>query len=126
MCPLNVDNFCIVYSVRPMSCAGYHSFEVQKCIEDTLHPEEELKIVQDPERIQLRALYSKALSAGLLALGLDDTELEIIPALRIALMDEEAGQKYMNGENVFAEADRKDIRQAQFQRLEGTNIKVRG
>lgn len=110
VCPLNLDGMCIGYSSRPISCVGYHSFDVQKCIEGTLPGDEEVYVPQDQTRREAQALHTVALITGMKALELQEAELELIPALRIALTDEEAGSKYLNGEPVFAEADEPAVR----------------
>ena len=113
MCPLNVDGFCIGYANRPINCIGYHSFDVQKCIEDSESPESEPLVPQDKQRWSLRGLHFEALYAAMNAFNLDVTQLEFVPALSIALRDDEACTKYLLGEPVFAAADNHEVRNAQ-------------
>jgi len=126
MCPLNVDGLCIGYPARPISCSGYHSFDVEKCREDYADPNAEVTVPQDPQRWAYRSMHIEALSAGMEALGLDSTELELIPALRIALLDDEAGTKYMNGEPVFAEADMPEVKEEQSRDLDRRGMSFGG
>lgn len=122
MCPLNVDGLCIGYANRPTGCIGYHSFNLQKCIEDHQNPEGEAMVPQDPQRWMFRDMHVQALEAGMRAFGLDNTELEFIPALRIALTDDDAGEKYVRGETVFTEADRPEVRTAQREDLSNRGL----
>ncbi|HLO97917.1 MAG TPA: hypothetical protein VK171_04915, partial [Fimbriimonas sp.] len=112
-CPLNVDSLCIGYPARPMTCMGHHSLDVQDCIDDMNDPEGEPKIRKSSDRHGMMQFHHVVLTKSLRAIGCDATELEYIPALRIALEDNEAGTKYANGEANFSEADMADVRQAQ-------------
>jgi len=38
-CPLLEDNKCLVYPVRPIACAGYHSASEEACKHSNEHPE---------------------------------------------------------------------------------------
>ena len=114
MCPLNVDKACIAYAARPTNCIGYHSFDVQRCIERAAIPEDEsIRVPSSQVRRMTTALHIQAMWAGMKAMSLPYYELEFIPALRIALDDEEAGKKYVSGESVFASAHRPEVLAAQ-------------
>jgi hypothetical protein len=113
LCPLNVDALCIGYISRPVGCIGYHSFNLQKCKEDFTDPTAFTRVPMDVQRWQIREIHARALRLGMEAFGFDTTEFEFVPALRIALLDDEAGAKYVNGEKVFAEADKPEVRLSQ-------------
>lgn len=112
MCPLNVDSLCKVYTHRPLNCSAYHSFRLQACIDDREDPSGAVPVPTDAYRRMLHTLHGQAMECALVALGLEADDLEFIPALRIALTDPEAGEKYLRGEPVFAEANRPDLREA--------------
>lgn len=112
MCPLNVDGLCQVYLHRPLNCSAYHSFSLQACIEDREDPSAAVSVPSDAYRRMLQTLHGQAMECALVALGLEADDLELVPALRIALGDPEAGEKYLRGEPVFAEANRPDLREA--------------
>lgn len=112
LCPLNVEGQCMGYASRPSACIAYHSFDLSKCIEKRENPESASQVVQDSLRLTLRSLHQQATHAAMSALNLDETELEFIPALKVALSDPEAGAKYLKGEPVFAAADRPEVRNA--------------
>ncbi|HLO99273.1 MAG TPA: hypothetical protein VK171_11810 [Fimbriimonas sp.] len=117
LCPLNVEGQCIGYANRPFTCTSYHSFDLSKCIERRENPRAESAVLQDPMRLTLRTLHKDATMAAMSALGLDATELEFVPALRVALSDSEAGAKYLKGEPVFASADMPAVREASASRF---------
>lgn len=113
MCPLNEDGVCAAYQGRPMGCRYYHSFDVGKCREDMESATREVMVPMDPERRFVRDMVARAFSATIEALGLDDTELEFIPALRIALTESNVAERYLRGEPVFASAHRPEVIEAQ-------------
>lgn len=117
LCPLNVEGQCIGYANRPSTCTAYHSFDLSKCIERRENPRADSAVLQDPMRLTLRTLHKDATLAAMSALGLDATELEFVPALRVALSDSEAGTKYLKGERVFAAADAPEVRNASASRF---------
>ena len=60
-CPLLYSSKCLVYKVRPIACAGYHSMSESKCKESNDHPEivgtenggiPQISTVQDIQAIQ--------------------------------------------------------------------------
>jgi len=112
MCPLNVDALCRVYTHRPLNCSGYHSFSLQACIDDRENPAAAVPVPSDAYRRMVHALHGQAMECALVALGLEADDLEFVPALRIALTDPDAGEKYLRGEPVFADANRPDLREA--------------
>lgn len=118
MCPLNVDSLCTVYTHRPINCSAYHSFNLQSCIEDMADPIAGVVVPTDGNRRMLQAMHGQAFECALVALKLDADDLELAPALRIALLDQEAGAKYLRGEPVFAEANQPELREAMDREFE--------
>jgi hypothetical protein len=129
LCPLNVDSLCIAYLHRPINCSSYHSFSLQSCLDDMADPAAGNVVPTDPYRRMLQAMHGQALECGLMALGLDHDDLELVPALRIALADPDAGAKYLRGEPAFAEANQPELREAldrEFESHPMTQIPVQG
>ncbi len=113
MCPLNVEGLCIGYPARPMTCRTYHSYSVQACIEDATEYGKQPMVPMDSVRMMMRTPVTRALDACLDAYGLDSRELELVPALKIALTEPDAGARYAAGDDVFGPANRPDVREAQ-------------
>lgn len=118
MCPLNVDGLCIGYEYRPFGCRTYHSFDVRQCRADMEAEVKDVMVPQDPERLAMQSLVVKPISECTKKLGINDDELEFVPALLIALRDPDAADRYMRGEPVFATAHRPDVVQAQVRDME--------
>lgn len=101
-CPLLIDDACGVYRLRPLSCRQLLSRSVEMCIA-TMH-----------EGKDVQPFVSSALDRGVLvrilllgamkASGLADTSYELSGALSIALAIEDAERRWLDGENVLANA----------------------
>jgi hypothetical protein len=113
MCPLNVDGRCIGYEYRPFPCRGYHSFDVKTCKANMETEAADGYVPHDPRRTARETLMTEATSAVTVALGLNDNELELVPALWVALTEENVAERYLVGEDVFAGAYRPEINLAE-------------
>ena len=113
MCPLNVDGRCIGYEYRPFPCRGYHSFDVDACKANMEAEAPDGHVPHDPRRTARETLLTEATSSVTVALGLNDNELELIPALWVALTQENVAERYLAGEDVFATAYRPEINRAE-------------
>src|SRR5690606_698700 len=60
MCPLLKNAECTVYPHRPTTCQTYHSFNLESCIQDFSRTKTAI-VPQDPDRINLSAIYMIAL-----------------------------------------------------------------
>jgi len=125
MCPLNVNGLCTIYAVRPLGCRTYHSYDVDKCREDVEFPDKEVLVPQDSSRFAAQSLVIRAVSDCTARLGLNDDELELVPALLIALTGENVAERYIGGEPVFASAHRKELQEAQLKDLRNRVIPLR-
>jgi len=104
LCPLNEDGLCSVYEVRPFNCRRFHSLDVRACeryFRDRILPSERL---EEPNRADRFGFFWQSADVAFLALGLDTSDLDFIPALLIALSDPDAASKLLDGEAVFHEA----------------------
>lgn len=113
MCPLNLGGACIGYEYRPCGCRTYHSFDAQRCKAEMEDPSKETNVPQDAQRLSFQSLVVEAMDTCMNRMGLLGHELEFIPALLIALTEENAADRYIRGEDVFAPAHRPDVLEAQ-------------
>ena len=103
ICPLIIDNTCLVYPVRPITCRTYHSLYTSDC---------EALLDDDQQSVSIR-LDISAMGMGLLAgltdglrqAGLQTRPLELIAGLRIALDEPESMRRWLAGEPLFSEAE---------------------
>jgi Fe-S-cluster containining protein len=100
-CPLLHDNLCSVYSVRPSVCRKHNSFSVSACIDDY-----EGRAGSIPIRRFDQEVFECCAVALLVGMRLWDERqgavFELSGALRVALQDPQAEQKWLAGEGVFA------------------------
>jgi putative zinc- or iron-chelating protein len=100
-CPLLHDNLCSVYSARPSVCRKHNSFSVSACIADYEGRGGEIPIRRFDQEI-----FECCAVALLVGMRLWDERqgavFELSGALRIALQDPYAEQKWLAGEGVFA------------------------
>jgi hypothetical protein len=99
-CALLVDGACSVYPVRPFVCRAWNALDVEEC-----------KRALSNDAIQMRFdLYQRTTFAAVedgvrLALedaGLDNVDLELMAALRVALERPNVGEEWLSGQPVFA------------------------
>ncbi len=115
MCPLNVEGDCLGYEYRPNGCRTHHSFSLQQCIKANESPDDDVLIPQDQNRYSIQELLSEPVSVITVLLGLNNDELEFIPALLIALKDPDASAKYLAHEPVFEKAHNSELLNLQRQ-----------
>jgi Fe-S-cluster containining protein len=100
-CALLHDNLCSVYSARPSVCRKHNSFSVSACIDDY-----EGRAGQIPIRRFDQEIFECCAVALLVGMRLWDERqgavFELSGALRVALQDPRAEQKWLAGESVFA------------------------
>lgn len=106
MCPLNVDGNCIVYAARPLNCRKWHSFDEPACRRGFLANERTALIPRGAVRADASGLVWQSAVAAFTALGLTVRELDLIPALEIALSEEHIAARVLADEAVFAAAHR--------------------
>jgi Fe-S-cluster containining protein len=102
-CPLLVEDRCSAYPVRPLTCRGYNSSDARRC-KDALDSHREADVpVYEPQQ-RLATFVLDGLRAGVAENALEETLLELTPALRIALERPDAEQGWLAGERLFAAA----------------------
>lgn len=104
-CPLLEDGRCSVYHVRPIACRGWNSFDAEKC-KAALDSPLSGQSAYAPQ-LACDGGVAKGLEEALGQVGLSGAVLELTAALRVALDDEGAADKYLAGEPVFADAKAK-------------------
>ncbi len=102
-CAFLVDGACSVYGIRPFACRAWNSTDAEAC---------RWELGEDSDEIGFdlfqRTTFSgieRGLQAALLFNGLDSTDLELTAAIRVALQDPDACQRWLDGEPVFAGCD---------------------
>ena len=100
-CPLLHDNLCSVYAARPSVCRKHSSFSVDACIADYEGRGGEIPIRRFDQEI-----FECCAVALLVGMRLWDERqgavFELSGALRVALQDPQAEQRWLAGEAVFA------------------------
>lgn len=103
-CPLLVDGKCSVYSVRPLVCRGYNSYNWAACADNSRRS----RVWKDiPHNLVRRNSHSAALDgmlAGLGDVGLAGGSLELVAALQIVLNTPDVLERWQAGEDIFANA----------------------
>jgi Fe-S-cluster containining protein len=103
-CPLLEDGACSVYPVRPFVCRGFNSYDARTCELHKIHLVDEAKIegYAHQQRVAQSALSGLRRAAAEADLGAD--ALDLAPALRIALTEHAAGERWLAGQPVFEPA----------------------
>ena len=92
---------CSVHAVRPLSCHGYVSLDVEDC--KVSIPSPAAWSVREPAIYgDLRNSWRLILQAALRLNGLPDTNYELNAALSLVLDTDEAEKRWLRGENIFA------------------------
>jgi uncharacterized protein len=103
VCPLLriADGACNVWQERPLICRGFNSTDHKMCITKRDDP------VNDPDVPRIMGQFYAATSArtglrrGLGKHGLDNQLHEMIPALMVALENEDSAERYLSGDPLF-------------------------
>ena len=99
-CPLLVDNRCSAYEARPLECRGYNSTNVEACRQAFNNYD-----TWDVPIFSPQYLAFKNTQAALARATNNSVELlELTTALRIALNDDTAIDRWLAGENTFQKA----------------------
>lgn len=106
LCPLNVDGKCSVYVVRPLNCRKFHSFDEGACRRKFRDGDRGAEIPRAAVRGDASGLVWQSVVAAFASLGVDVGELDLIPALELALQGEQVAARVVAGEPVFASARR--------------------
>lgn len=100
-CPLLKDGKCSVYEARPLVCRGYSSYDWVSCAYALRHPRVWEAPPHEAAQRKIFSNVSDGLITGFKSAGLRSQPLELIAALRIALDQPKAGERWLAGEPVF-------------------------
>jgi hypothetical protein len=102
-CALLVEHRCSAYVVRPLTCRGFNSADASRCEQFvTSRTRIEIPAYQPQQRVMTFVLDGTR--AGLQAAGLKDDLLELNAALRIALEQPDAVDRWLADQPAFAAA----------------------
>jgi Fe-S-cluster containining protein len=102
-CPLLVEERCVAYPMRPLTCRGYNSSDAGLC-ERSLDPGAQVEVPVYAPQQRLTTFVLDGMRAGTADSKLDGALLELTAALRVALEVPEAEARWLAGEAVFAPA----------------------
>jgi hypothetical protein len=97
-CPLLVNDCCSIYEVRPLVCQAWYSADVRLC------QQPDGGMTANQEIMSLFSAVYDGLLAALADHNLESCEVELIPALKIALSAPAAGRRWLAGESLFVAA----------------------
>jgi hypothetical protein len=99
-CPFLIDHACSIHAIRPFVCRAWNSADAEDC-----------RRTLDQEVQQMRFdVFQRATFAGiergtkdaLAGFGLDPTDLDFTAAIKVALEDPDAADRWLQGEPIFA------------------------
>jgi Fe-S-cluster containining protein len=108
-CPFLLDNRCSIYEVRPLPCRMHHSMSVDACRENFSDHEKPIPMVAEFSEATMPVV--DGLNKGAQQAGKRSQDLEFIPALRIAMETEDAAERWLSGEDVFASSHDEELSQ---------------
>ena len=103
-CPLLVDRRCSVHPVRPLSCRGFNSYSAHCCELHIMLRMGDVPIEGYVHQERTAGAAYRGLKAGAARRGLEADDLNLVPALLIALADADAGWRWLAGERLFEPA----------------------
>jgi hypothetical protein len=92
--------------VRPLNCRKWHSFDESACRRLFREDDRSAEIPRASVRADASGLIWQSAVAAFTALGVDVHELDLVPALQIALRADDVPARFVAGEPVFAAAHR--------------------
>lgn len=114
-CPfLGEEGRCTIYDVRPLACRMHHSQDRAACERALTDPSTEVPIIPDFAKATMPV--ARGLHRGSRAAGKFSDDLEFVPAIRIAIEEPDAEERWLKGEPVFAAAVDEEIRRLHDER----------
>lgn len=102
-CPLLKDNHCSAYDARPLECQGFESMDAGAC-RDALKDYGTWNVPVYFARYSIFKNTQAGLLAALVGAGYRYEVLELTAALKIALDTPNVAERWLSGENIFADA----------------------
>jgi len=109
VCPLLESNRCSIYRVRPLSCRGWNSYDVEQCKRDYEAPVKAGGIEVFAPQFKAAQAVKKGVRVALEAAGLEHKKMNLVAALKIALETEDTLKRWLSGEGVFREAEEQAV-----------------
>jgi uncharacterized protein len=107
-CAFLVNGACSVYEVRPFVCRAWNSADAEACRRAL--GQESIEMRFDLFQRTTFAAVEKGLQAAVQESGLDAMDLELTAAVRVAMENADACQRWLAGEPVFAGCEAKPDR----------------
>ncbi len=102
-CALLVNHRCAAYPVRPVMCGGFNSSDASAC-ERFVESSGQTPVPLYAPQLRLAALVLDGTIAGLSGSGLSAERVELTAALRIAIDEPDATQRFLASGPAFAAA----------------------
>jgi Fe-S-cluster containining protein len=107
-CAFLVDGACSIYAVRPFVCRAWNSADAEACRRALGQDTVEMRF--DLYQRTTFAGVEKGLQEALRAGGLDASDVELTAAVRVAMENPDACERWLAGEPVFADCEAKPDR----------------
>ncbi len=108
-CPLLEAGSCSIHEYRPLACRGWNSLDVVRCLSFYQDPGQVGTIPTDPIQRAINQGIAQGMQAGLESRGLAGRAVELVAALRIALDDPTAADRWLAGEPAFRDAEQAPV-----------------
>lgn len=102
-CPLLEEESCSVYPARPLPCRAWTSYDVSICQRERFDPESNEAVPSCSGQYQVFTVIGEGLRRGLRNVGLSDETVELTGGLHVALTHADATQRWLAGEDLFAD-----------------------
>jgi Fe-S-cluster containining protein len=104
-CALLLNGACRIYPIRPFVCRAWNSADESACRRAL--GEDILEMRFDLFQRTTYAAAEQGLKAALESHRIDSADLELTAAMRVALENRDAGERWLGGERVFAGCEAK-------------------
>lgn len=104
-CAFLVDGACSIYEVRPLVCRAWNSADADACRRALA--EESVEMRFDLYQRTTFAAAEQGIKVALGPHGLDATDLELTAAIRVAMENPDACERWLAGQPVFAGCEAK-------------------
>jgi hypothetical protein len=110
VCPILESNACSLYPHRPLICRSLLSTSLEACLK-ILVENRAAELPHADKSPLIRTCTAIMMKAALVLCGLPATHIELIQGLEVALTQEDAEERWLRGEQLFASvpADKADL-----------------
>jgi len=103
-CPLLVNDLCSVYEIRPLTCRGLNSVNVETCIEIYNNPDQATARARVPAQDVIAEAFVVAERTALFFETLDDRLVDLGRAMHVLREKETPIESYLNGRDELGDA----------------------